>query len=223
LRLSPISTDTVAPDGPVPSPAKRIIEFFCIKKKDLVVDLYCRDLQSPQGLAFLVLTSGVRIVQMGTLTFGRFPVCYEKVLFRSGFSLFKGNLRHLLATLFNQLDPAARFLIVVDSAPTSDALLFAEGLRRWKRQQRSPGVIAELMSEAGFFSLVETGEDLRGGVPCVVESLGLARPRLHPRSGAGARLCSAQVTAQSGMVESTARMPPARVHAGSAVDPSPTS
>lgn|GEM_PF-6347719 len=157
MRLSPISADALPPGGPVSSRAKRIIEFFCIEKKDLVVDLYCRDLQSPQGLAFLVLTSGVRIVQMGTLTFGRFPVCYEKVLFRSGFSLFKGNLRHLLAAVFNQLDPAARFLIVVDSAPASDALLFAEELRHWKRQPRSPWVIAELMRDAGFFSLVEAG------------------------------------------------------------------
>ena len=139
MRLSPISANALPSDGPVPSLAKRIIEFFCIEKKDLVVDLYCRDLESPHGLAFLVLTSGVRMVQMGTLTFGRFPMCYEKVLFRSGFSLFRGNLRRLLAAVFNQLDPAARFLIVVDSAPTSDALLFAEGLRRWKRQPRSPG------------------------------------------------------------------------------------
>ncbi|HTF34742.1 MAG TPA: hypothetical protein VK714_13720 [Myxococcota bacterium] len=164
--VSRVSAHALPPDGPVPSLAKQLMEHLRFKNEDLVVDLYCRDLQSPQGLAFLVLTSGVCLVQTGTLSFGRLPMCYENVLFRDGFSRFKGSLRRLLAAVFSRLDPAARFLILVDSAPSSDAPLFAEGLRRWKRQQRSPEVIAELMREAGFSAHAEIGEFLRGGVRC---------------------------------------------------------
>ncbi|HME70849.1 MAG TPA: hypothetical protein VKM54_13415 [Myxococcota bacterium] len=185
--VSRIAVDDLPSDGPVPSLTRRIIELLCVEKEDLVVDLYCRDLQSPQGLVFLVLTSGVRMVQMGTLTFGRFPMCYEKVLLRDGFSLLRGSFRHLLAAVFSQLDPAARFLILVDNAPSSDAPLFAEGLRRWKRQQRSHEVIAELMREAGFSVQAEIGEFLRSGVRCGGRVSGHSRPRLLPRSGAGAR------------------------------------
>lgn len=164
--VSRVSAHALPPDGPVPSLAKHLMELLRFKNEDLVVDLYCRDLQSPQGLAFLVLTSGVCLVQRGTLSFGRLPMCYENVLFRDGFSRFKGSLRRLLAAVFSRLDPAARFLILVDSATSSDAPLFAEGLRRWKRQQRSPEVIAELMREAGFSAHAEIGEFLRGGVRC---------------------------------------------------------
>lgn len=184
--VSRISVDALLPDGSLPCLTRRIIELLCVEKEDLVVNLYCRDLQSRQGLAFLVLTSGVRMVQMGTLAFGRFPMSYEKVLLRDGFSLFKGSLRHLLAAVLSQLNPAAHFLILVDSAPSSDAPLFAEGLRRWRRQQRSPKVIAELMKEAGFFAHAEIGEFLRGGVRCGDRGSGLALRRLLPRSGAGA-------------------------------------
>ncbi|HME70848.1 MAG TPA: hypothetical protein VKM54_13410 [Myxococcota bacterium] len=177
--VSCVSADALPPDGPLPGLAKRIIELLRVEKNDLVVDL-CRHFQPPQAmleesrprdqiiapspfgerLAFLVLTSGVRMVQMGTLIFGQYPMRYEKVLLRDGFSLFKDSLRQLLAAVFKQLDPAARFLIV-DSAPSSDAPLFAEGLRRWKRQHRSPEVIAELMREAGFSAQVERVECLR--------------------------------------------------------------
>lgn len=164
--VSRISADSLPPDGPVPSPAKQLIELLRFKKEDLVVDLYCRDLQSPQGLAFLVMTSGVCLVQRGTLTFGRLPMCYENALFRDGFSRFKGSLRRLLAAVFSRLDPAAWFFILVDSAPISDAPLFVEGLRRWKRQQRSTEVIADLMREAGFSAHAELGQFLRGGMRC---------------------------------------------------------
>jgi hypothetical protein len=60
----------------------------------------------------------------------------------------------------SRLDPAGR-LLVVDSAPSTDAPLFAEGLRCWKRRHRSPEEIAELMSEAGFSAQVETVECVR--------------------------------------------------------------
>lgn len=129
-------------------------------RRELVPDQVITPSPFAERLAFLVLTSGVRMVQMGTLTFGRYPMRYEKVLLRDGFSLLKDSLRHLLAAVFNQLDPAARFLIV-DSAPSSDAPLFAEGLHLWKRQHRSPEVIAELMREVGFSAQVKTVECLR--------------------------------------------------------------
>ena len=113
-----------------------------------------------ERLAFLLSTSGVRVVQMSTLTFGRFPMRYGRVVLRDGFSEFKGSLRRLLGAVQSQLDPAGRVLIV-ESAPSPDAPLFAEGLRRWNRQHRSPEVIAELMREAGFSAQVETVECLR--------------------------------------------------------------
>ena len=176
-----VSAAALPPDGPVPSLTKRIVELLRVEKEDLVVDLYCRDLQfrqahvlegvrpcdqmiapSPFGerLAFELITSGVRMVQMGTSTFGRYPMRYEKVLVRDGFSLFKGSLRRLLAGVLEQLDPAGR-LLIVDSAPGSDTPLFAEGLRRWRRQHRSPHVIAELMDEAGFSTQVESADRMR--------------------------------------------------------------
>jgi hypothetical protein len=177
---SRVSVGRLPPNEPVPSLTRRIIELLGVEKEDLVVDLYSRDLQSPQAmpetirlrarriapspfserLAFLLITSGVRMVQMGTLTFGRFPMRYEQVVLRDGFSQFKGSLRRLLATVIRQLDPAGRVLIV-DSAPSPDAPLFAEALRRWNRQRCSPGVIAELMREAGFSAQVETVKCLR--------------------------------------------------------------
>jgi len=176
-----VSIDALPPNEPVPSLTKRIIELLRVEKEDLVVDLYCRDLQYRQAnvleemrprdlmiapslfgerLGFVLATSGVRMVQMGTQTLGRYPMRYEKVLVRDGFSQFKGTLCRLLGEVFGQLDPAGRVLIV-DSAPSSDAPLFAEGRRRWKKQHRSPRVIAELMEEAGFSTQVEAVECLR--------------------------------------------------------------
>jgi len=176
-RAFGVSADALPPpDGPVPGLAKRVIELLRVEEENLVVDL-CRHFQPPQAmlkesepcdqiiapsrfgerLAFLVLTSGVRMVQMGTLIFGQYPMRYEKVLLRDGFLQFKDSLRHLLAAVFKQLDPAAR-LLIVDSAPSSDAPLFAEALYRWKGQHRSPEPIAELMREVGFSAQVETVE-----------------------------------------------------------------
>jgi len=172
-----VSADRLPPNGPVPMLTQRIIELLRVEKEDLVVDLFGRDRQPPQAmpeeiqpsaqmialgpfserLAFRLITSGVRMVQMGALTFGRFPMRYEQVVLRDGFSQFKGSLRRLLAAVLSQLAPAGRVLIV-DSAPSPDAPLFAEGLRRWSRQHRSPEVIAELMREAGFSAQVETVE-----------------------------------------------------------------
>ena len=180
---APVFRDSVAPlppNGPVPNLTQRVIELLRVEKEDVVVDLDCRDLQPPQALpegirpctqgialspfserlAFRLVTSGVRVVQMSTLTFGRFPMRYGHVVLRDGFSLFKGSLRRLLPAVLSQLDPAGRVLIV-DSAPSPDAPLFAEGLRRWNRQHRSPEVIAELMGEAGFSAQVETVECFR--------------------------------------------------------------
>jgi hypothetical protein len=170
--------DSVAPappNGPVPKLTQRIIELLRVEQEDLVVDLYGRDCESHQEipeevrpydqmialspfseqLAFRLITSGVRMVQMGTLTFGRFPMRYEQVVLRDGFSQFNDSLRRLLAAVLRQLEPAGRVLIV-DSAPSPDAPLFAEGLRRWNRQHRSPELIAELMRESGFSAQVET-------------------------------------------------------------------
>jgi len=178
--VSRVWVDPVPPNGPVPRLTQRIIELLRVEKGDVVVDLHSRDVQSPEALpegirpriqrlplspfservAFLLSISGVRVVQMSTLTFGRFPMRYEQVVLRDGFSHFKGSLRRLLAAVLSQLDPAGRVLIV-DSAPSPDAPLFAEGLRRWNRKHRSPAVIAELMREAGFSVQVETVECFR--------------------------------------------------------------
>jgi hypothetical protein len=177
---SRVSGEVLPPHAPVPSLSRRIIDLLRVEKKDLVVDLYCRDAEPaqpmPEGirsnaqrispspfserLAFLLITSGVHMVQMGASTLGRFPMRYEQVVLRDGFSQFEGSLRRLLAALQSRLAPAGSVLIV-DCAPSPDAPLFAEGLRRWNRQHRSPEVIAELMREAGFSAQVETFESLR--------------------------------------------------------------
>lgn len=160
--VSPLSSGPVPPDGPVSSVAKRVIELLRVGKDDLVVDLSCRDPQSPfsQRLAFLLVTSGVRMVQMGASTFGRLPMQCERVVLRDGSTQRKASLRRVLAVVLRQLDPAGRVLIA-HSAPSPDAPLFAEGLRRWNRRHRSSDVVAELMREAGFFVQVETVECLR--------------------------------------------------------------
>jgi len=170
-----VSLDPLPPNGPVPSLTKRMIALLRVDAEDRVVDLDCRDLQPRQAmpeeirprapmtalssfserLAFLLTTSGIRMVQMGTLTFGRSPMRYKQVVLRDGFSQFKDSLRRLLAAVLSQLDPAGRVLIV-GSAPSPDSPLFAKGLRRWNRQHRSPEMIAELMREAGFSAQVET-------------------------------------------------------------------
>jgi hypothetical protein len=179
--VSRVSFDPLPPIGPVPSLTERIIELLRVEKeRDCVVDLYSRDLPYSRAmpeaippraemtgvtpfserLAFQLSTSGVRLVQMSTLTFGRFPMRYGQVVLRDGFSQFKGSLRRLLAAVQGKLDPSGRVLIV-DGAPSPDAPLFAQGLRRWHRQHRSPEVIAELMREVGFSAQVETVEYLR--------------------------------------------------------------
>lgn len=180
MFASRVPTNLLPPGEPVPSLARRIIQLLRVEKQDLVVDLCCEDVQSvraipaacgrrdssvapsPFGerLALLVVTAGTPVIQMDTLTFGRFPMRYEKVLIRNGFSLREGSLRHLLAAMFSQLDPAARFLIV-DHAPSADAPLFAEGLSRWERQHRPPEVIAQMSREAGFSARIETVECMR--------------------------------------------------------------
>jgi hypothetical protein len=162
------------PIGPVPKLATRILELLRVEEGDLVVDLYC-DLQSPQPmpdemrrrvrmadlrpfserLAFLLITSGVHMVQMSALTFGRFPMQYERVVLHDGFSQRKDRLHLLLASVLSRLDPAGRIL-VVGSAPSPDSPLFASGLSRWNRQHRSPEVIALQMREAGFSAHVES-------------------------------------------------------------------
>jgi hypothetical protein len=177
---SRVSGDALRPNEPVPSLTRRILDLIHVDKEDLVVDLSCRDSQprqalldgirsnaqkvspSPFGerLAFLLTTSGVHMVQMGASTLGRSPMRYEQVVLRDGFSQFEGSLRRLLAALLSRLAPAGSVLIV-DCAPSPDAPLFTEGLRRWNRQHRSPEVIAELMREAGFSAQVETFEALR--------------------------------------------------------------
>jgi hypothetical protein len=175
----PPSGGPVPPDGPVPSLTKRVIELLRVEKDDLVVDLSCRDLESSRAtpeaiapgartiapspfserLAFLLLTSGVRMIQMDTLTFGRFPMRYAQVVLRNEFTRSKARLRRVLAAVFHHLDASGRVL-VVDSAPSPDAPLFAAGLRRWSRRHRAPEVIAEQMREAGFAARVEN-------VPCL--------------------------------------------------------
>ena len=112
-----VSVGPAPPNGPVPKLTQRIIELLRVERQDLVVDLYCRDRESHQEipeevrpydqmialspfseqLAFRLITSGVRMVQMGTLTFGRFPMRYEQVVLRDGFSQFNDSLRRLLA------------------------------------------------------------------------------------------------------------------------------
>lgn len=162
------------PNGPVPALTKRIVELLRIDRGDLVIDLCCRDDLSsmsilddvrrrsqvvavrPFGerLGRLLATSGVRTVQMDALAFGRFPMRYEKVLLRGGFSRFRDRFRGQLAPLFARLDPGARFL-VVDSAPSSDAPLCAEGLRRWERERCPAEAIARVLDEAGFATQID--------------------------------------------------------------------
>ena len=177
LAPSRVSVSPLSPTGPVPRLTDRIIELLRVEKGELVVDLYCSDLQSPQTvpeeirrrvrmsapgpfserLAFLLITSGVRMIQMGALTFGRSPMRCERVVLHDGFSQLDCDLRRLLADVLGRLDPAGRIL-VVGNAPSPDAPLFAKGLRRWNRQHRSPEVIALYMREAGFSAQVETVE-----------------------------------------------------------------
>jgi hypothetical protein len=157
------------PNGPVPGLIKRIIELLRIGGEDLVIDLCWDDDLASKGivdylrrpdefvavsslderLARLLTSSGVRTLQMGALSFKQFPMRYEKVLLRGGFSRFRKAPRRLLAPLFAGLEPAARFL-VVDSAPSPDAPLFAEGLRRWERRHLPPEAIARDLTDAGF-------------------------------------------------------------------------
>jgi hypothetical protein len=165
-----------SPTAPVPELATRILELLRVEEGDLVVDLHC-GLASPQPmpeemrrrirmadlrpfgerLAFLLITSGVRMVQMSALTFGRFPMQYERVVLHDGFSQRQDKLHRLLASVLGRLDPAGRIL-VVGSAPSPDSPLFASGLRRWNRQHRSPEAIALQMREAGFSAQVESVE-----------------------------------------------------------------
>jgi len=126
--------------GPVPALTQRILELLRVRSGDLVIDL-CWDDGAPElafledvrrrsqlrgvrpfgeRLARLLATSGVRVVQMEGDAFGRFPMRYEKVLLRGGFSRFRNRLRGSLQPLFERLDPGAR-LLVVDSAPTANA------------------------------------------------------------------------------------------------------
>ena len=117
---------------------------------------------SPFGerLARLLTTAGVSTVQMGALAFGRFPMRYDKILLRGGFSRFRGRPRRLLGPLFERLDPGARFL-VVDSAPTADAPIFAKGLRRWERQHTPAEAIARILNGAGFATEVHVVNSVR--------------------------------------------------------------
>jgi hypothetical protein len=165
--VSRASIDPLPADGPVPSLIERISELLRVEKNEVVVDLYGSDLQSPtermepnafsERLAFLLTTSGVRMVQMDALNFGRFPMRYAQVVLRDGFSQSRGSLRRLLVAVLGQLDPSGRVL-VVDSAPSADAPVFETGLRRWNRRHRSPEVIAALMRTVGFSARVETLE-----------------------------------------------------------------
>jgi hypothetical protein len=91
---------------------------------------------------------------MDALAFGHFPMRYRKVLLRGGFSRFRDRFGGKLAPLFARLDPGARFL-VVDNAPSADAPLCAEGLRRWERQHCPAEAIARLLSEAGFATRID--------------------------------------------------------------------
>lgn len=161
------------PNGPVPALTKRIVELLRIGSADLVIDLCCWDpsalailddvrrrsqvdAERPFGerLARLIATSGVRTVQMDGLAFGRFPMRYEKVLLRGGFSRFRDRFREQLAPLLERLDAGARFL-VVDSAPSPDAPLFAEGLRRWEREHCPAEAIASVVEQAGFATRID--------------------------------------------------------------------
>ena len=198
-----LSVSPLPPDAPVPGLATRIIEMLRVRREDLVVDLDYRDLQqfrralveseanapsrasSPskppnrfgEGLAFALITSGVRLVQMGPLTFGRFPMRYEKILLRDGLSHFAGDLRALLAEVFRRLDPAA-LLLVVDRARSADAPLFSAGLRRWERWHPSPGLLVDRMREAGFQARADTVEFPRQATPA--ECLGWVEARGWP-------------------------------------------
>lgn len=167
-------------NGPVPGLTGRIVALLRVDAGDVVIDLCRGDGLSPlaipaearrssrivgvspfsERLARLVSTSGVRTVQMSALAFGRFPMRYEKVLLRGGFAGLRYGSRPLLSGLFERLDPAARFL-VVDSAPSQDAPLFAEGLRRWKRRHCPAGTIARIVQAAGFATEVAVAECVR--------------------------------------------------------------
>ncbi len=168
------------PHGPVPALTRRIIELLRVGRGDSVIDLCCRDglsslaildevrdrngigSVSPFGerLARLLATSGVPTVQMGALGFGRFPMRYDKVLLRGGFTRFRSRPRRLLAPLFERLEPGARFL-VVDSAPSADAPLFAKGLRRWERQHCPAEAVASILDDAGFATEIDVVTSLR--------------------------------------------------------------
>jgi hypothetical protein len=84
---------------------------------------------------------------------------YEKVLLRGGFSGLRDRGR-LLPGLFERLDPTAK-LLVIDSAPSGDAPLFADGLRRWKRQQCPAKAIARIVRQAGFATEMAVVECVR--------------------------------------------------------------
>jgi hypothetical protein len=162
------------PNGPVPALTKRIVELLRVERGDLVVDLCGPDFlpavtvlddvrrrnqflgARPFGehLARLLATSGVRTVQMDARVFQHLPMRYGKVLLRGGFARFRDRFREELAPLFEKLDPLAR-LLVVDSAPSADAPLFAAGLRLWEREYCPAEVIARIANEAGFATRVD--------------------------------------------------------------------
>jgi hypothetical protein len=166
--------------GAVPGLTERIVELLRVDAGDFVIDLCSsgglpsrtipEELRRRTGItgaspfgervARLVSTSGVRTVQMSELVFGRFPMRYEKVLLRGGFSGLRDRGAPLLSELFERLDPKARVL-VVDSAPTRDAPLFADALRRWKREQCPAKAIARIVHEAGFATEMAVVECVR--------------------------------------------------------------
>lgn len=184
-----VSVSPLSPTGPVPRLTDRIIELLRVEKGELVVDLYCSDLQSPQTvpeeirrrvrmsalgpfserLTFLLITSGVRMVQMGALTFGRIPMRYERVVLHDGFSQLDGDLRRLLADVLGRLDPAGRIL-VVGSAPSP------------RREHSTVSTCAENPA-----SLICRAISLRRGLLRVGGVAGMAHPRVLPRRGAAAR------------------------------------
>ena len=50
---------------------------------------------------------------------------------------------------------------MVDSAPSNDAPLFADGLRRWKREHCPAAAIARIVHDAGFATEVDAVECVR--------------------------------------------------------------
>jgi len=154
--------------GPVPLLTGRIAELLCADPGDLVIDLCSGEGSVSAGdgapaalstgaivrplherLARLLSASGTPTLQISAPALSRVRVQTERVLLRGGFASLHAHGGPVLSLLFERLDPTAR-LLAVDSAPSEDAPLFAEGLRRWKHRHCPAEVIARMVHRIGF-------------------------------------------------------------------------